>query len=54
MSVINRRGTPESSEPGKPPSAVDELSKPLPVRVPRNRMRDAFAGLRRLGRRGKD
>jgi hypothetical protein len=52
MSVRNRRGTPEQPDPGTPPSAVDELSKPLPVRVPRARFHGVWSGFRRLIGRG--
>ncbi|MFG1628274.1 hypothetical protein [Kribbella sp. NPDC049227] len=49
MSKVNQRSTPEPTAEGRPPSAVDNLSKPLPVRAPRSRT----AWVRRLLHRGK-
>lgn len=48
MSVFQRaRSTPEpvTSAPVTRPSAVDELSKPLPPRAPRTRMSAAWFGI---------
>lgn len=53
MSVLHRtRTTPKPSDhaadelaPATPPSAVDELSKPLPTRVPRTRISSAWIGI---------
>lgn len=51
MSVLHRtRGTPKPAAPVtpapvKPTSAVDQLSKPLPPRVPRTRISAAWIGI---------
>jgi hypothetical protein len=54
MSALNHRSrtTPEAPIAGTPPSAVDELSKPLTPRVRRTPIRSAWDRLRRLVRRG--
>jgi uncharacterized integral membrane protein len=50
MSVLHRTRTPKPPAPATPApvaptSAVDELSKPLPPRVPRTRMSAAWIGI---------
>ena len=46
MSVLHRtRTAPKPPAPGTPPSAVDELSKPVPARVPRTRISGAWIGI---------
>ncbi len=46
MSVLHRtRSTPKPPAPVTPKSAVDELSKPLPARVPRTRISAVWLGI---------
>lgn len=46
MPAFDRTRNPsDSSSPGTPPSAVDELVKPLPARVPRTRISGAWVGI---------
>jgi uncharacterized integral membrane protein len=48
MSVLHRTRTtpkPPPTAPATPSSAVDELSKPLPARVPRTRISGAWLGI---------